>query len=35
MSAVRNAPGQFQAAAPHAGYADWVFVMGEQHVLGY
>jgi len=30
MSAVCNAPGQFQAAAPHAGYADWVFVMGEQ-----
>jgi dipeptidyl aminopeptidase/acylaminoacyl peptidase len=30
MSAVCNAPGQFQAAAPHAGYADWVFVMSEQ-----
>lgn len=30
MSAVCNAPGEFQAAAPHAGYADWVFVMGEQ-----
>jgi hypothetical protein len=30
MSAVCNAPGQFQAAAPHAGYADWVFVLGEQ-----
>jgi len=30
MSAVCNAPGQFQAAVPHAGYADWVFVMSEQ-----
>ena len=30
MSAVCNAPGQFQAAAPHAGYADWVYVMSEQ-----
>lgn len=30
MAAVCNAPGQFQAAAPHAGYADWVHVMGEQ-----
>ncbi len=30
MSAVCNAPGAFQAAAPHAGYADWIHVMGEQ-----
>lgn len=30
MSAVCNAPGQFQAAAPHAGYADWEYVMSEQ-----
>jgi len=30
MSAVCNAPGQFQAAAPHAGYADWIHVMDEQ-----
>ncbi|MCU0490190.1 MAG: S9 family peptidase [Chloroflexaceae bacterium] len=30
MAAVCNAPGQFQAAAPHAGYADWLHVMDEQ-----
>ena len=30
MAAVCNAPGQFQAAAPHAGYADWIHVMDEQ-----
>jgi dipeptidyl aminopeptidase/acylaminoacyl peptidase len=30
MSAVCNAPGQFQAAASHAGYADWIHVMDEQ-----
>lgn len=30
MAAVCNAPGAFQAAAPHAGYADWIFVMDEQ-----
>lgn len=30
MAAVCNAAGQFQAAAPHAGYADWLYVMTEQ-----
>jgi dipeptidyl aminopeptidase/acylaminoacyl peptidase len=30
MSAVCNAASQFQAAASHAGYADWLHVMEEQ-----
>ncbi|HEX8683683.1 MAG TPA: prolyl oligopeptidase family serine peptidase [Ardenticatenaceae bacterium] len=30
MAAVCNAPGAFQAAAPHAGYADWIHAYYEQ-----